>query len=120
MKLLSLNVFNTLVFAYHILAFQFPNSQSECGLLNTLNVSWGRPILHTFNNVQFTLSIPYIDLTLFRKCQASIPVSVRAGNNVTDFKPSNERVQTDKRQITKRVVLQTYCRQTILERFQDD
>ena len=57
MKLLSLNDFNTLTFAYRISAFQFSNSQSECGLLNTIKVTWAWPILHTINNVQVTSSL---------------------------------------------------------------
>ena len=65
LKLLSLNDFNTLNFAYRISAFQFPNSQSQCGLLNTIRVNWAWPILHTFINVQFTSSLSPKPYTLY-------------------------------------------------------
>ena len=57
MKLLSLIDFHTLTFAYRILAFQFPNSQSESRLLNNIKVFWDWLLLHTFNNVQFTSNL---------------------------------------------------------------
>ena len=63
MKLLSLNDFNTVTFAYCISAFQFPISQSECGLLNTIKVNRAWPILHTIN--QCSLHLESFSLTLY-------------------------------------------------------